>query len=108
MNKLAALILVSMTGCLCGGYAGGNDRVYQRGDDVLILCENSAFVLKQAGVETDGIASAQPTGAELGTLDDTAEVVFTLTEDHATGTATAPELPGAWTAVQLDTIAIDH
>lgn len=108
MNKLAALILVALTGCLCGGFAGGNDRVYQRNDDVLILCENGAFVVKQGGVETDGMVNAATNGAEVGTLDDTAQVVFTLTENRTAGTASAPELPGAWAAVQLDTVAIDH
>jgi len=109
MTKLAALLLAtSLAGCLCGGYSGGGDQVFQRNTDVLILCDNGAFVLDQSGVETDGMANSDPSGTEVGTLDDTAQVVFTLTVDHSTNSASAPELPGTWASVSLDMVALDH
>jgi hypothetical protein len=108
---------VSLAGCPaglgCGGYSGGGDQVYARGNDVLILCENGAFVEQLSGQpEVDGMAQDGPGSAGLvvqGTVQDTATVAFTLSEDAEANTATAPELgSGAFTLETLGTVELNY
>jgi hypothetical protein len=115
MRKLAALIAVTaslaLAGCKCGAFSGGGDQLYQRGTDVLILCENGAFVEKISGTEVDGLQHYDANDSDIvhGTIDNTSQVAFTLTRDYTTSTATAPELPGTWTMVQgLNEVEIDN
>jgi hypothetical protein len=120
MRTLLALALVtasiiSLTGCPagCGGYAGVGDQVYVRGNDVLILCANGAFVEQLSGQpEVDGMTEDEggnPDNIVQGTVDDTATVAFTLGEDPTTSTATAPELgSGAFTLENLGKVQLDY
>jgi len=103
-NVLFLLIATSMAGCLCGGYDGGGDRVYQRnGAEMLILCENGGFV---ASLETN-MLEGRSDGAT-ATLGETGELAFDL-QYNADGTMTTPQLgTAAWTAMDLDQVALDH
>ena len=107
--------IVSLTGCPlgCGGYAGAGDQVYVRGNDVLILCANGAFVEQLSGQsEVDGMTEDEggsPDNIVQGTVDDTATVAFTLSEDSTASTATAPELgSGAFTLESLGKVQLDY
>nr|HEX4318772.1 hypothetical protein [Kofleriaceae bacterium] len=117
LTVLAATALTTLAGCPgafgCGGYTGGADSVYQRGsNDVVILCGNQTFVERLDGqAEVDGFAISDATDSDIvhGTIDNTAAVAFTLTQDFATSTATAPELgSGAFQLVTLDQVSLDH
>ncbi len=117
-NALAAIALLASTvtlgiGCVplgCGGYNGGNDRVLARGNDAMILCENGGFVVNLATSNVLGMYTTDATNSNIthGTLTNTQQVAFTLTEG-SDGTSTAPELgSGAWTDVDLDQVSLDH
>src|SRR5580698_311905 len=120
MRTLLALAFMaasslSLTGCPlgCGGYSGGGDQVYVRGNDVLILCANGAFVEQLSGQpEVDGMTEDEggsPDNIIEGMVDDTATVAFTLSQDSTTSTATAPELgSGAFTLETLGTVELSY
>ena len=90
-------------GCVpfgCGGYTGADDVVYQRGNDQLILCENSGFVAQLATGEIDGYYTPASDGGT-GTNGPTGAVAFLLV-DHSDGTATTTQLgDGAWSKMDL-------
>ena len=81
-------------------------------NDVLILCDNGGFVERlDAQAEVDGFADVDATNPDVvrGTVGGTATVAFTLTEDPAAGTASAPELGGgAFQLQDLDQVSLDH
>ena len=106
--KLAALALLPLSlsllpGCPCGAYAGGGDVVYQRGADMLIECDNGGFVadVGSSPQQEGRYANAVGIGANGGLAYDQIA--------NADGTITTPQLgSGAWTAVALDTVQLDH
>jgi hypothetical protein len=109
----ASLLLAD--GCLCGGYAGGSDRVYQQAPDQLIVCENGGFVAMANGATTLegfwGRATESGSGssaAVIGTDGTTGAIDFSL-YDNANGTASIPALaPGEWQELKPDAAELDH
>jgi hypothetical protein len=120
MHKLIALTLLPallLTGCPfgCGGYTGSGDRMFRRGSDALLLCDNGAYVAMFAnGTTAEGrfeddqgqvTAGDGPTGARSFTL--------ALADDGtATDAATTDQLGGGtWTEdkkIEADQVALDH
>jgi hypothetical protein len=107
---LAALLLatlnVSLTGCPggCGAYSGGNDKVYARGSDQLILCDNGGYVADVNGTTLEGYYTETASDVS-GTDGATSQPSFDLT--FATGTI--PQFgTGDWQHLSLDQTALDH
>src|SRR5688572_6069642 len=111
MRFLLALILTAsilLPGCFACGFEGEGDRTYRRGNEALILCTNGGFVLttETGYIEGRYVFDGTTTTA---TLENTLDVVFKLTDNHADGTATTPELgASAWESVELDQVDLDH
>lgn len=111
---LASLALVSAivanTGCVpfgCGSFEGGSNRAFERGSEMILLCENGGFV---ASLETEMVEGRYDAAATsvLATRGEDGRLAFELVE-NGDGTASASTLgDGAWTAVVLDTVAADH
>lgn len=111
---LASLALASAfvanTGCVpfgCGGWEGGGNRAFERGSEMILLCENGGFV---ASLETEMVEGRYDASSVnvTATRGETGQLAFELVE-HGDGTASASKLgDGAWTAVVLDTVAADH
>jgi hypothetical protein len=118
-SLLATIVLTSMLfalqGCVplggCGAYSGAKDKVYLRGSDQLILCENGGFTVTTAGKTTEGYYTENPAGsaiAVVATEGDNQRHAFDLS-DNADGTASIPQLgTGAWQLENLDQTALDH
>ena len=71
-NALLGFILASVGGCICGGFEGGGNRVYERnGAEMLILCENGGFVATLASNMLEGRYADS-----VGTLGETGELAF--------------------------------
>jgi len=118
LRLLLASILVSLaflSGCVplggCGGFQGGGDQVYARGQDQLILCENGVFVVDSAqygtieGRYTWSDAADDNAVATTGT---TGALAFDF-YNNGDGTASTPQLgDNPWTTVDLDQTALDH
>ena len=108
MRTLLALLVVVplVPACVpfgCSGYSGGDDKVYARGSDQLIMCENSGFV---ATVQT-GTIEGRVLGDEAIRGDDSS-LAFDI-QANADGTLTTPQLgTTAWTPVALDKTGLDH
>jgi hypothetical protein len=112
MRSLLSLILVAsslFTGCIFGcGFEGEGDRTYRRGNEALILCTNGGFVLTTETGYTEGRYVFDGT-TTTATLENTAQVVFELTDNYADGTASTPALGAtAWQSVTLDQVDLDH
>jgi hypothetical protein len=114
MRELLPLTLMPLflAGCPCGAYTGAGDRVFARGTDSLILCENggySAMIGDQTieGRYVEHPPSSNPAGdASIGT---TGAHAFSVVMDETGTTMTTPGLgDGAWTEVTLDKTALDH
>jgi hypothetical protein len=100
-----------LSGCICGGYTGAGDRVYQQGTAQLILCANHGFFAQLAdGSTIEGTyteSAGTPTTSGVATAGSTGTLAFdyTITSD----TLAAPQLgDNAWTAMSLDKTARDH
>jgi hypothetical protein len=112
-NVLLASILLATaslaSGCLgCGGFSGGGDRVYQRGTESMILCENGGFVANTTTASIEGKYQQDTSGDWFATRGDNGDLATSLTFE-ADGTVEAPQLgAAAWTEVQLDATALDH
>ena len=110
MNRLLLLSValtasISATGCLpiggCGGFTGQSDMVYQRGNDMLIVCGNGGYSATLGTQTQEGRASS--TALTDGT---TGEIASDLSYDATTASPTA--FGGTWTNVALDQVALDH
>jgi hypothetical protein len=101
---LAATLLT--TGCLplgCSSYGGSGDRLYARGSDTLMLCENGGFVAKLATTMIEGKVMG-----EVAVRGTDGSLAFDL-QDNPDGTVTTPQLGAApWQPVKLDQVARDH
>jgi hypothetical protein len=97
--SLAALSSSLLAGCLgCAGFSGGGDKVYQRGNDALIVCENGGYSATVNGASLEG-------RVESGSLVDGATGAKA---SDLTQTTIVTAFGGEWTAVSLDTVALDH
>jgi hypothetical protein len=107
------LLLASMlfaTGCpgFCGGFAGGDDHVYQRGSESLILCDNGGFVANTRSGSLEGRYMQDENGQWFATRGDDGQLAFDISY-NADGSVMAPQLGAtAWTSVALDATALDH
>ena len=116
LASLAALgALVANSGCVpfgCGGFDGGGNRAFERGSEMLLLCDNGGFV---ASLETSmlegryaAVSGADGRTINVGTKGDDGSLAFELSGNDD-GTSTAPQLgDAAWTYVPLDQVAADH
>jgi len=105
---LATVSLAS--GCLgCGvGYSGAGDKVYQRGSESLILCNNGGFVANVTAGSIEGRYQQDMSGQWFATRGDNGQLAFDISY-AADGSMDAPQLGAtAWTPVQLDQTALDH
>jgi hypothetical protein len=105
---LAALLLGSLlftTGCPlgCGAYSGAGDKMYNRGNDSLLLCENGGFV---ATVST-GIIEGRVIDSE-AVLGSDGSLAFDI-QTNEDGTLTTPQLGTTpWQLIHLDKTSLDH
>jgi hypothetical protein len=106
-----AAALVAHTGCVpfgCGGFEGGGNLAYERGTEMLLLCENGGFVATLDTQMLEGRFQSQ-SGVVTGTKGDDGQLAFELVESLETSEWTSTQLgDGAWTMVNLDTVAADH
>ena len=109
MRKALLTTLLLMSGCLCGGYDGGGNKVYQRsGAELLILCENGGFVANLTSSTIEGRYMEQTPDVGIGVDGATGDLAFDFT-DHHDGTASTPQLGDTpWTQMNLDQVALDH
>ena len=113
--RLAFLLvspLVLLAGCGCSAYTGAGDRVYARGQDQLVLCENGGFLATIASpAETiEGTYSETPTDGWTGTATEGASgdlaFDYLIQSDQS---LSAPQLgQTAWQPVTLDQTGLDH
>lgn len=107
------LLLASMlfaTGCpgFCGGFSGADDRVYQRGTESLILCDNGGFVANTTSGSIEGRYLQDASGQWFATRGDDGQLAFDISYDE-NGALMAPQLgETAFTSVALDATALDH
>jgi len=110
MKTLLALLPAAMTltGCLCGGYEGQDDRVLRTANgDAMQLCGNGGFAVMMAnGTLLEGHLSDDGT-LIAGSNGETGARAFSMTTE-ADGSKTSPELGAGWTTVTLDQVELDH
>ena len=98
---------ISATGCLpiggCSAYTGQSDMVYQRGNDMLIVCSNGGY---SATLATTATQEGRVNGANL-TNGPTGAIITTEVVDQTSGSFSAFG-DGTWTYVSLDQTALDH
>ena len=108
MRTLLLAVLVTLVplaaGCIgCGAYSGGGDKVYARGQDQLILCDNGGFVATVQSTTIEGKID----GDEAIRGDD-GSLAFDL-QDNRDGSLTTPQLGATpWQPVHLDKTGLDH
>jgi len=113
MRTLLALVLLGsillLAGCPmgCGAYSGAGDRMFQKGTNTILLCENGGFVVHLTNI-VEGRYSESTTDSVVALDGPTGTQAFTLTIDATNDTASSPELGGPWTEVQLDKTDLDH
>ena len=110
MKSLAALVALSLVlqACIpfgCGAYSGGGDKVYTRGNDVLVECENGGYVAMLSGGNQEGML-----GGDGGVDPATDMIVFSQTpsNDGKNGLVITGSLAGNWAADPLDKTSLDH
>lgn len=103
-NVLFAFLATIVSGCICGGYDGGGNRVYERnGAEMLILCDNGGYV----ATLTSNMLEGKFTGYS-GTIGETGELAFDFVQNEDQ-TVTTPQLGDSrWTWMNLDTVGLDH
>ena len=101
-------------GCLplgCGSFNGNGDKLYRRGADSLIICENGGFVanLQTRSIEGKYIANpADSSATGFGVRGDDGQLAFDL-YTSPDGTARTPQLDDApWQVAGLDRYGLDH
>lgn len=111
LASVVALSAFLANGCVplgCGAFEGGGNRVYERENDMLILCENGGFVATLDTSMLEGRFSEELPGSVTGMRGEDGQLAFELA-DHGDGTASAPQLgEGMWTAKAFDEVALDH
>ncbi len=115
---LASLLLgtlaVTLTGCPfgCSGFSGGNDQVFARGNDQLILCENGGYTATVNNATLEGFWTENAPGStvtDVGTDGPTSQHSFDLTSPAGSAAATIPQFgTGEWDRLSLDKTALDH
>jgi hypothetical protein len=109
-SLVALSAVVTSAGCTafgCGDFDGGANRAYERGSNMLLLCDNAGFVVSLDTTMLEGRYSTEARKT-VGTKGDDGSIAFELVENDD-GTASAAELgDGAWTYVPLDKVAADH
>src|SRR5678815_2554352 len=107
--RAVLLIPVLVSACICDGYSGDGNKVYQRGGtEMLILCENGGFVANLQSSTLEGRYMESSPGAGFGVNGTDGQLAFDLMK-QADGTATTPQLGDTpWTEMQLDMVALDH
>ena len=110
MNRLLLLALaiptsLLATGCPlapgCGGFTGASDMVYQRGNDMMVVCANGGYSATLGALTQEGRASSTAL-----TDGPTGRIASSYAVDPTAGAPTA--FGGAWTYVQLDQVGLDH
>ncbi|HEY1555300.1 MAG TPA: hypothetical protein VGF94_10755 [Kofleriaceae bacterium] len=103
-SVLCSLVLPGCIGLGCGGYTGGGDEVYARGEDQLILCDNGGFV---ATTSAAGTIEGRFDDANLVEGSDGAVVSQLVYETD--GTLLTPALgANAWQPVDEGKTGLDH
>ena len=111
MNKLIALTtltsMLTFAGCGCSGFTGGGDRVYTRGSDMLVVCENGGFSAQLAtGASYEGLQSSNADDSAVnGALGTSGARLFSL---DSTTLAMTGLGNGTWTLESLDQTGLDH
>lgn len=112
MKTLALLALVLAltvtSGCLCGGYTGGGDKVLSRNSDSITLCENSGFIATTAAGVVEGRFQNDATGAVVATRGDDASIAFVLTWGTGDTATTTLIGDGTWTQRDMNMVELDH
>jgi hypothetical protein len=107
---LTALVpaVMTLTGCLCGGWEGGDDQVLRTANgDAMQLCGNGGYAVMMAnGTLLEGHISDDGT-LVAGSIGETGARGFTMTTE-VDGSRTSPELGIGWTPVVLDQVELDH
>ena len=108
---LASAVMVSLlgsTGCLCGAYNGAGDKVYSRGGESLILCENGGFVANLTTGSVEGRYQEVASGEYVADRGDTGELAFDFEYDAAGNLDAAALGDTAWTPKTMDQTSLDH
>lgn len=105
---LASAVMVLASGCLCGAYNGAGDKVYSRGSESMILCENGGFVANLTTGSVEGRVMEDASGQWFATKGDDGQLAFDFS--YATdGSLDAPQLGDtAWTPKTMDQTSLDH
>ncbi len=107
---LTALVpaMMTLTGCLCGGWEGQNDTVMRTANgDAMQLCSNGGYsVMMASGTLLEGHVSNDGTMIA-GSVGETGARAFTLSV-QSDGSSSSPELGAGWTTVALDQVELDH
>ena len=109
LASIALATAALASGCLgCGGFSGAGDRVYQRGTESMILCENGGFVANLTSGSVEGRYQEIASGEYVADRGDTGELAFDFEYDSAGNLDAAALGATAWSEVQLDQTALDH
>jgi hypothetical protein len=105
---LASAVMVLTSGCLCGAYNGAGDKVYSRGSESMILCENGGFGANLTTGSVEGRVMEDASGQWFATKGDDGQLAFDFS--YATdGSLDAPQLGDtAWTLKTMDQTSLDH
>ena len=106
----AVMVLPFLAGCpgFCGGFSGGNDRVYQRGSESLILCDNGGFVANLTDGSIEGRYTELAANEYTANRGDNGQLAFDFEVDGS-GNLDAAQLGATmFTQLQLSTTALDH
>ena len=107
-SLLASFVMVLTSGCLCGAYNGAGDKVYARGAESMILCENGGVVVNLTASTIEGRFMQDAGGQWFATRGDDGQLAFDFSY-AADGSLDAPQLGAtAWTPKQMDQTALDH
>jgi len=105
---LASAVMVLASGCLCGAYNGAGDKVYSRGSESMILCENGGFVANMTSGSLEGRVMQDASGQWFATNGDDGQLAFDFSY-AADGSLDAPQLGAtAWTPKTMDQTSLDH
>lgn len=107
---LTALVpaVMTLTGCLCGGWEGGDDQVLRTTNgDAMQLCSNGGYSVVMAnGTLLEGHSKDDGTMIA-GSTGETGARAFTMVTQED-GSKSSPELGAGWTPVTLDQVELDH
>jgi hypothetical protein len=105
---LASAVMALASGCLCGAYNGAGDKVYARGSESLILCENGGFVANLTTGSVEGTYQEIASNEYIADRGDNGALAFNFAYDGA-GNLDAEQLGNtAWTPKSMDQTSLDH